>query len=177
MEISSNISGTRRPKEVHLNLCTSINGRKGCALVGRLETDKNLNRGIVISMIKKGWGIDKGMEIHEMPDKNAFLFRFTRQEDYHRVLKGRPWSIQNAMLNLQPWDDYMNYCYDCGRIGHEARNCKFQPETTEDAMADARVGNGLGTQHVKTIEEALVAHDMDWDESKFLIKKPTPTTG
>ncbi|KAI9087185.1 hypothetical protein K1719_030820 [Acacia pycnantha] len=116
MEIGWNSSGTRRPKEVHLNLCTSSNGQKGRALVERLETDKNLNRGI-------------------------------------------------------------NYCYDCGRIGHESRNCEFQSKDTEDATTDARVGNGLGTHHVKTMEEVLVAHDLEWEESKLLARKPMPATG
>ncbi|KAI9082118.1 hypothetical protein K1719_035858 [Acacia pycnantha] len=49
-------------------------------------------------MIKKGWGLDKGMEIHELPDYNAFLFRFQKLDEYYRVLKGRPWSIQG-------WDE------------------------------------------------------------------------
>ncbi|KAI9126970.1 hypothetical protein K1719_001529 [Acacia pycnantha] len=216
MELGMNNIGSKRPQEVHLNLSTSINGQKGRALVGRLETDKSLNQGIVISMIKKGWGLDKGMEIHEMPDKNAFLFRFTRLEDFHRVLKGRSWSIQNVLLNLQNWDNYMvyqedpsphqypkpthsrllgtttsrdpiwvsiryerlqNYCYDCGRIGHEARIYKFQTEYTDSAMADTRVGNGLGTPHVKTIEEVLMAHDLTWEESSLLHKKQISATG
>ncbi|KAI9100243.1 hypothetical protein K1719_024461 [Acacia pycnantha] len=154
MELGGKSSGTRRPQDVHLNLSTSINGQKGRALVGWLETDKSLNRGIVISLIKKGWGIDKGMEIHEMPDKNAYLFRFTKQEDFHR-----------------------NYCYGCGRIGHEVRICKFQTNYTDDVVADNRVGIGLGTPHVKTIEEALVAHDLTWEESSFLYKKHASATG
>ena len=68
--------GRKCNKEVLLDLSSSISGQKGHALVGRLETDKNLNRGIVISMIKKGWGMDKDVEIHEMPERNVFLFRF-----------------------------------------------------------------------------------------------------
>ncbi|KAI9084433.1 hypothetical protein K1719_033623 [Acacia pycnantha] len=75
------------------------------------------------------------------------------------------------------YERLQNYCYDCGRIGHEARNCKFQSEDTEDATTDARVGNGLGTHHVRTMEEVLVAHDLEWEESKLLAKKPTPSTG
>ncbi|KAI9116762.1 hypothetical protein K1719_012128 [Acacia pycnantha] len=57
-------------------------------------------------MIKKGWGLNKQLEIHEMPGKNAFLFRFVYKDDYYRVLKIHLWSIQGALLNLQKWDDY-----------------------------------------------------------------------
>ncbi|KAI9114231.1 hypothetical protein K1719_014881 [Acacia pycnantha] len=75
------------------------------------------------------------------------------------------------------YERLQNYCYDCGRTGHEARNCKFQSEDTEDATTDDRVGNGLGTHHVRTMEEVLVAHDLEWEESKLLARKPTPATG
>ncbi|KAI9126058.1 hypothetical protein K1719_003476 [Acacia pycnantha] len=36
-----------------------------------------------------------------------FLFRFHNVKDYGRILKGRPWSIQGFLLNLQVWEDHM----------------------------------------------------------------------
>ncbi|KAI9081207.1 hypothetical protein K1719_036829 [Acacia pycnantha] len=90
MEKGSSSSGKRNTKAVQLNLGSPVNVQKGRTLVGRLETDKNLNRGIVISMIKKGWGLDRDMEVHEITNNNAFLFRFSSQADYNRILKGRP---------------------------------------------------------------------------------------
>ncbi|KAI9091590.1 hypothetical protein K1719_028033 [Acacia pycnantha] len=47
------------------------------------------------------------MEIHDMPEKYTYLFHFVKKDDYNRVLKGRPWAIQGALLNLQHWDDFM----------------------------------------------------------------------
>lgn len=46
--------------------------------------------------------------IHEMDKtESIFLFQFNNVEDTKRILKGRPWSIQGHLLNLQPWDDQM----------------------------------------------------------------------
>ncbi|KAI9110573.1 hypothetical protein K1719_018439 [Acacia pycnantha] len=269
MDKGQHSGGSKKGKDVLLDLNTSITTKKGRALLGHLETDKNLNKGIVISMIQKGWGLDRDMEIHDMPDKSTYLFRFIRQEDYNRVLKGRPWAIQGALLNLQYWDEFtilcevsfewcpfwvqfhglphaafdgenvvklgneigrtmlyesprvqerlshtfirarvlinilepltsgfwvprpqhdsiwvtvhyerlQNYCYDCGRIGHDTRTCKFQTEPTEDAAEDTRSGNGLGTPHVKTIEDDVVIHDQTWDEAILVQRKPSPVTG
>ncbi|KAI9112083.1 hypothetical protein K1719_016979 [Acacia pycnantha] len=142
MESGTNSSGRRHARAVHLNLSPLANVQKGRTLVGKLETDKNLNRGIVISMIKKGWGLDKDMEIHELQDNNAFLFRFPKQDDYTRILK--------------------------------ARNCKFPSDTNEEDEAVNSVGNGLGTPHVKTLEDALVAHDQEWDEMVVIRARPPP---
>ncbi|KAI9121440.1 hypothetical protein K1719_008473 [Acacia pycnantha] len=139
------------------------------------------------------------MEIHEMPDKNTFLFRFTKQEDYVRVLKGCPWSILGTLLNLQHWDDYMilsevdfDWCpfwiqfhglphaaFDCenaiilgNTVGRLVMNCKFLLESADAEDTVVRYGNGLGITHVKTIEEALVIHDQNWDEAILLWDKP-----
>ncbi|KAI9112135.1 hypothetical protein K1719_016658 [Acacia pycnantha] len=38
-----------------------------------------------------------------------------------------------------------HYCYDCGRIGHESRNYKFQPDNCNEEELEDRPGNGLGT--------------------------------
>ncbi|KAI9109822.1 hypothetical protein K1719_018863 [Acacia pycnantha] len=234
MDLGNSSSGKRRSKAVQLNLCSPVNAQKRRTLVGRLETDKYLNRGIVISMIKKGWGLEKDMEIHELPDNNAFLFRFPKLDDYNRILKGRPWSIQGVLLNLQHWDEFtvfqevnFGWCpfwiqfhglphiafdnenaitlgsavgrivmYESptikGKLSRAyvrtrtivnikeplvpARNCKYSAATTGEEDTDGHVSNSLGTPHVRTIEEALVVHDREWDETALVRAKPPAAT-
>ncbi|KAI9083407.1 hypothetical protein K1719_034621 [Acacia pycnantha] len=162
--------------------------------------NKNLNRGTVIAMIKKGWGIDKEMEIHEMPEKNVKVELesprggFAKHDDYKRVLKGRSWAIQGVLLNIQPCDDYMVFqevCFDwCPYwvqfhgLPHVAFNrenavklCNVVEGITKEDTAEGHTGNGFGTAYVKTIEEALVVYDKSWDEAKLLLGKSPPKTG
>ncbi|KAK4267190.1 hypothetical protein QN277_024005 [Acacia crassicarpa] len=94
-------------RHVYLDLGRSpVN--EGGFLVGKVLSGKNLHAPTIISMIRKGWQLTEELEVHEL-DRNQliFLFRFHKHEDYARVLRGRPWSIQGFLLNLQLWDDLL----------------------------------------------------------------------
>lgn len=102
MEVGVGSSASKKTMEVTLNLSKKGDKKGGRALVGKVMTEKKLNKPTVISMIKKGWQIDNDVEIHEMErSKNVFMFRFKNEEDMAKILKGRPWSIQGFLLNLQ----------------------------------------------------------------------------
>ncbi|KAK4285165.1 hypothetical protein QN277_001900 [Acacia crassicarpa] len=100
-------SGSKRSKQVVLDLGRRFEKRGG-TLVGKILTGKKLNVPTVVSMIKKGWQLDEEVDVHDL-DRNhlVFLFRFDNSDDYARILKGRPWSIQGHLLNLQIWEDFM----------------------------------------------------------------------
>ncbi|KAI9112641.1 hypothetical protein K1719_016307 [Acacia pycnantha] len=83
--------------------------------------------------------------------------------------------IEGADLVIGSYERLQNYCYDCGCIGHEARNCKSQLDGADAEETEVRYGNGLGISYVKTIEEVLVAYDRTWDESTILREKPPST--
>lgn len=78
------------------------------SLIGRLESKKETNRNALMSMIKKGWPISDEVEILEMA-RNVFIFQFSDQRDYFKILKGRPWAFQSNLLNLQQWEEDMIY--------------------------------------------------------------------
>ncbi|KAI9073157.1 hypothetical protein K1719_044889 [Acacia pycnantha] len=69
------------------------------------------------------------------------------------------------------YEQLQNYYYDCGRIGHEARNCKALSDNCDADETEDRPGNALGTSHVKTLEETVVVVDNDWAEKAGLKPK------
>lgn len=102
-------SGSSSGKVKQLTLCLGKKSKaQGGTLVGKIVTNKNLNIRTVLSMIKKGRQLDDEVEILELDRSQLiFMFRFETKDAYARILKGRPWSIQGFLLNVQVWNDLM----------------------------------------------------------------------
>lgn len=71
-------------------------------LVGRVVSERNLNRGTVKNMIFKAWNMQKGLGITEIGE-NVFKFAFDREEDCRRIIRGSPWMILGCLLVLEKW--------------------------------------------------------------------------
>ncbi|KAI9116462.1 hypothetical protein K1719_012629 [Acacia pycnantha] len=64
-----------------------------------------------------------------------------------------------------------------GQVAFETTNPWMMEDEifhTEEEESGNRVGNGLSTPHVKTIENALVVHDDHWDETAVLRARQPP---
>ena len=203
-------------------------------------------------MIRKGWQLEEdALEIHDFDNvRPIFLFKFKKEEDYLQILKGRPWSIQGFMLNVQLWEDYMvlsevrfntspfwvqfhglpieafergnavilgeqagevlmyedpkaddkinrsfirvrclinldnplesgfwapreekeptwvslkyerlqNFCYHCGRIGHDEKVCKNKIHDEQASEKDEEFGHWIRTPQAKTLDEHIIVH-------------------
>lgn len=69
-------------------------------LVGRLFTEKNVNTRVRKSKIADVWRPAMGLNIKEL-EHGLFLFQFYKKEDMRWVVKGGPWSFDNAMVALE----------------------------------------------------------------------------
>lgn len=70
-------------------------------LVGRLLTEKSINVRAMKSRLADIWKPAMGIDIKEL-EQGVYLFQFFRKEDMHWVIKGGPWSFDNAMLAVEP---------------------------------------------------------------------------
>ncbi|KAI9083591.1 hypothetical protein K1719_034533 [Acacia pycnantha] len=77
-------------------------------LVGKILTSKIYTRSTMETILNKAWNLQSGFEVLEIIG-NAFLFKFVEEEDYFRVLRGRPWSINGCLLNLLERSKYKAY--------------------------------------------------------------------
>lgn len=75
-------------------------------LVGKIMSSKVFNKRSVLATIRKGWNLGEETEIVEM-DEDALLFSFQSDQEKHRFLRGRPWTIQGALMNIRPWNEFM----------------------------------------------------------------------
>lgn len=66
-------------------------------MIGKLRTDKGLNRNTVRGIISKELNIMNGLVMTEV-GLNQFLFLFNRAEDCARILRDEPWTIMGNLL-------------------------------------------------------------------------------
>lgn len=69
-------------------------------LVGRFLTEKTINLRAMKSRMADVWKPAMGINIKEL-EQGIYLFQFFRKEDMQWVVKGGPWSFDNAMMVLE----------------------------------------------------------------------------
>ncbi|KAI9107466.1 hypothetical protein K1719_021503 [Acacia pycnantha] len=77
-------------------------------LVGKVLSSKMYTRAAMELILQKAWNLQSGFSVIEITG-NEFLFKFSSIEEYYRILRGRPWSINGSVLNLLECSKY-NSC-------------------------------------------------------------------
>lgn len=72
------------------------------ALVGKIISEKALNRKTVRGMIIKSWGNPRGMYIVNL-STNTYLFNFSEPATPRRIMAEAPWNILGSLLCLHRW--------------------------------------------------------------------------
>ncbi|KAI9110579.1 hypothetical protein K1719_018445 [Acacia pycnantha] len=60
------------------------------------------------SIPRKAWNLSEGFDVIEI-NGNAFIFNFVDEEEYNRIIRGRPWSVNGFLLNLMERSKYKTY--------------------------------------------------------------------
>lgn len=71
-------------------------------LVGKVLTDRSLNRGAIKQILSKAWGDPEGLQISDM-GMNLFMFIFKTKEEAHEVIRKGPWYVMGKLISLQVW--------------------------------------------------------------------------
>ncbi|KAK4254228.1 hypothetical protein QN277_009635 [Acacia crassicarpa] len=77
-------------------------------LVGKILASKVYTKSATEVILRKAWNLQDGFDVIAISD-NAFMFKFTASEEFDRVLRGRPWSINGSLLNLMERTKYKSF--------------------------------------------------------------------
>ena len=137
---------------------------EGCvlSLIGKFLTCKPFNRKAAKNMLRRAWGLEKGLQISEV-GSNLFQFKFQSEYELNRILKGGPWTFDNQLLMLTRW-----------RAGMSANNVVLEhaslwvqlwgvPFDLMSPKVVAEVGNKMGS-----VED--VEHRRRTDDQKLFLR-------
>ncbi|KAI9102190.1 hypothetical protein K1719_023700 [Acacia pycnantha] len=231
-------------------------------LIGKVLAKKTYKRAAIEAILRKAWNLPEGFDVIDI-NGNVFMFNFKDEEEYNRVLRGRPWSINGFLLNLMEHSKYktceefdfsrshvwiqmlnvpiealclennvtigghvgedmmvedpihngkyvrgfmrarvlidlrkplahgfwmdkpdgekawisiryeklQNYCYNCGKIGHDNRSCRSEQLMSMFDPKEPRFGAWLTTNMCRNRDELTEIIHKDWAESRVVQKK------
>ncbi|KAI9071798.1 hypothetical protein K1719_046244 [Acacia pycnantha] len=203
-------------------------------LIDKILSNKSYTRATLLSILRKAWNLQTGLDIIEITGK-AFMFKFEDEEEYNRILRGRPWSINGSLLNLMERPKYkaseefvfshspfwiqihnvplkaclenaisigetsvrkalvpgfwlpkpdgtnvwisvryeklQNFCYNCGKIGHDRRDCIVERSMEDSNTVEKRYGAWLTTPVSRSWEETMVVVRCNGAEGEYIKKK------
>ncbi|KAK9990952.1 hypothetical protein SO802_025937 [Lithocarpus litseifolius] len=71
-------------------------------LVGKLLSDRVINKNVIKAIILKAWRTSKSVQIVDLKE-NIFFFKFACEGDKKRILELGPWNIEGFPLILKRW--------------------------------------------------------------------------
>lgn len=71
-------------------------------LVGKVLSDRSLNKGAVKYILCKAWGDPDNLEVTDF-GMNQYMFIFKTEEEAMAVLIKGPWYVMNKLVSLQRW--------------------------------------------------------------------------
>ncbi|PON88110.1 hypothetical protein TorRG33x02_161360 [Trema orientale] len=75
------------------------------SIVGRILTQKPIQRGLLKEMLAEIWKVEKGFEIICI-DIDTFLFSFGYDVERERILHGEPWHFSKALIVMKNVEKY-----------------------------------------------------------------------
>ncbi|KAK3198917.1 hypothetical protein Dsin_022332 [Dipteronia sinensis] len=86
-------------QRLHTDLRTVGIQRVALCLVGKVITNKMVNREAFLGLIGRIWQVEEGLEV-EVVRHNIFTFHFHSIGDQRRVLEGGPWTFDGTLIVL-----------------------------------------------------------------------------
>ena len=74
------------------------------SLFGRIMGERITNFTGVKNFVNQVWGFPRNMVVVEL-GANLFQFNFSDEMYMEKVLSGRPYTIDNQLLNIKPWEE------------------------------------------------------------------------